>query len=112
MATTDRPAAGPRSRTHTGAHAGEKEERCTRSSAASSLLFLVIFIILFQEGEKECVGPTASSLLGVAAASLGRLGAPLQEDVEALEGLRSRLQADWKLLQTTGPGFSKSLIRI
>uniref|UniRef100_A0AAQ4S8F1 Histone deacetylase 10 n=1 Tax=Gasterosteus aculeatus aculeatus TaxID=481459 RepID=A0AAQ4S8F1_GASAC len=69
-------------------------------------------LVLMQEGEKECVGPTASSLLGVAAASLGRLGAPLQEDVEALEGLRSRLQADWKLLQTTGPGFSKSLIRI
>ncbi|XP_040017966.2 polyamine deacetylase HDAC10 isoform X2 [Gasterosteus aculeatus] len=60
-------------------------------------------LVLMQEGEKECVGPTASSLLGVAAASLGRLGAPLQEDVEALEGLRSRLQADWKLLQTTGP---------
>uniref|UniRef100_G3NIB1 Histone deacetylase 10 n=1 Tax=Gasterosteus aculeatus aculeatus TaxID=481459 RepID=G3NIB1_GASAC len=59
-------------------------------------------LVLMQEGEKECVGPTASSLLGVAAASLGRLGAPLQEDVEALEGLRSRLQADWKLLQTTG----------
>ncbi|XP_037307374.2 polyamine deacetylase HDAC10 isoform X2 [Pungitius pungitius] len=60
-------------------------------------------LVLMEEGEEACVGPTASSLLGVAAASLGSLRAPLQDDVKALEGLRRRLQADWKLLQTTAP---------
>lgn len=58
--------------------------------------------LLFQEGEKACVGPTASSLLGVAAPPLGKLHAPLPEDVAALERLRLGLQADWKLLRTTG----------
>ncbi|XP_070763817.1 polyamine deacetylase HDAC10 [Enoplosus armatus] len=58
-------------------------------------------LVLMQEGEKGCVGPTASSLLGDAAPSLGQLHAPLPEDVEALERLRHRLQTDWKLLQTT-----------
>ncbi|XP_041795005.1 polyamine deacetylase HDAC10 [Chelmon rostratus] len=61
-------------------------------------------LVLIQEGEKACVAPTASSLLGDAAPSLGQLQAPLPEDVEALERLRLRLQADWKLLQTTAPG--------
>ncbi|XP_068579965.1 polyamine deacetylase HDAC10 [Cebidichthys violaceus] len=60
-------------------------------------------LVLMQEGEKACVGPTASSLLGVAAPSLGKLPAPQPDDVEALERLRHRLQADWKLLQTTAP---------
>uniref|UniRef100_A0A7N8WQ36 Histone deacetylase 10 n=1 Tax=Mastacembelus armatus TaxID=205130 RepID=A0A7N8WQ36_9TELE len=46
--------------------------------------------------------PTASSLLGEAAPSLGQLHAPLPEDVEAIESLRHKLKADWKLLQTTG----------
>uniref|UniRef100_A0A8C3ACY8 Histone deacetylase 10 n=1 Tax=Cyclopterus lumpus TaxID=8103 RepID=A0A8C3ACY8_CYCLU len=59
-------------------------------------------LVLMQEGEKACVGPTASSLLGVAAPPLGKLHAPLPEDVEALERLRLGLQADWKLLRTTG----------
>ncbi|XP_070687142.1 polyamine deacetylase HDAC10 [Pempheris klunzingeri] len=61
-------------------------------------------LVLLQEGEKACVGSTASSLLGDAAPSLGQLHAPQMEDVEALERLRHRLQAHWKLLQTTAPG--------
>ncbi|XP_038561880.1 polyamine deacetylase HDAC10 [Micropterus salmoides] len=60
-------------------------------------------LVLMQEGEKACVGPTASSLLGDAAPPLGQLRAPLPEDVAALERLRHILQADWKLLQTTAP---------
>ncbi|TKS73697.1 Histone deacetylase 10 [Collichthys lucidus] len=59
-------------------------------------------LVLMQEEEKACVAPTASSLLGDPAPSLGQLHAPLPEDVEALERLRRRLQVDWKLLQTTG----------
>ncbi|XP_040893339.1 polyamine deacetylase HDAC10 isoform X2 [Toxotes jaculatrix] len=58
-------------------------------------------LVLMQEGEKSCVGPTASSLLGDAASSLGQLLAPQPEHVESLESLRHRLKADWKLLQTT-----------
>ncbi|KAM8892500.1 polyamine deacetylase HDAC10 isoform 4-T4 [Spinachia spinachia] len=64
-------------------------------------------LVLMEEGEKACVGTTASSLLGVAAASLGSVRAPPQDDVKALEGLRRRLQDDWKLLQTTGDFTSK-----
>ncbi|XP_037621879.1 polyamine deacetylase HDAC10 isoform X1 [Sebastes umbrosus] len=60
-------------------------------------------LVLMQEGERSCVGPTASSLLGDAAPALGQIHAPLPEDVEALERLRHRLQADWKLLQNTAP---------
>ncbi|KAM7002092.1 polyamine deacetylase HDAC10 [Tautogolabrus adspersus] len=60
-------------------------------------------LVLMQEAEKAWVGLTASSLLGDAAPSLGQLDAALPEDVEALERLRHRLQADWKLLQTTAP---------
>ncbi|XP_039663890.1 polyamine deacetylase HDAC10 isoform X1 [Perca fluviatilis] len=60
-------------------------------------------LVLMQEGETSCVGPTASCLSGDAAPSLGKLHAPLPEDVEALERLRHRLQVDWKLLQTTAP---------
>ncbi|KAM4618505.1 polyamine deacetylase HDAC10 isoform 2-T2 [Polymixia lowei] len=60
-------------------------------------------LVLMQENEKASVSPTASSLQGTPAPSLGPLGAPLPEDVEALERLRHRLQADWKLLQTTAP---------
>ncbi|XP_042352615.1 polyamine deacetylase HDAC10 isoform X3 [Plectropomus leopardus] len=58
-------------------------------------------LVLMQEDEKACVGPTASSLLGNAAPSLGQLDAPLVEDLEALERLRRKMQTDWKLLQTT-----------
>ncbi|XP_041652369.1 polyamine deacetylase HDAC10 isoform X2 [Cheilinus undulatus] len=60
-------------------------------------------LVLMQEAEKACVSPTASSLLGHAAPSLGQLNAPLLEDVEMMERLRHRLQVDWKLLQTTAP---------
>nr|XP_020480994.1 histone deacetylase 10 [Monopterus albus] len=60
-------------------------------------------LVLMQDVERACVGPTASSLLGDAAPSLGQLHAPLPEDVEAVESLRHRLKADWKLLQTTAP---------
>ncbi|GLD58977.1 histone deacetylase 10 [Lates japonicus] len=58
-------------------------------------------LVLMQDGEKECVGPTASSLLRYPAPSLGQLLAPLPEDVASIESLRHRLKADWKLLQTT-----------
>lgn len=60
-------------------------------------------LVLMQEDEKACVAPTAFSLLGDPPPSLGQLHAPLPEDAEALERLRHRLQADWKLLQTTAP---------
>nr|XP_033490307.1 polyamine deacetylase HDAC10 [Epinephelus lanceolatus] len=60
-------------------------------------------LVLLQEGEMAFVSPTASSLLGDAAPSLGQLHSPLAEDVEALERLRHKLQMDWKLLQTTAP---------
>uniref|UniRef100_A0A3Q1BA68 Histone deacetylase domain-containing protein n=1 Tax=Amphiprion ocellaris TaxID=80972 RepID=A0A3Q1BA68_AMPOC len=59
-------------------------------------------LVLMQEDEKACVGPTASCLLGDPAPPLERLQAALPEDVEAMERLRHKLQAAWKLLQTTG----------
>jgi len=65
-----------------------------------SLTFLLFFAL--QESEKACTGPTASTLLGDPAPPLEQLQAPLSEDVEAVERQRGRLQADWKLLQTTG----------
>nr|XP_019934185.1 PREDICTED: histone deacetylase 10 [Paralichthys olivaceus] len=58
-------------------------------------------LVLMQDNEKECVGPTVSSLLGDPAPSLGPLLAPLSEDVESVEKLRDRLKAEWKLLQNT-----------
>uniref|UniRef100_A0A3Q1BEE0 Histone deacetylase domain-containing protein n=1 Tax=Amphiprion ocellaris TaxID=80972 RepID=A0A3Q1BEE0_AMPOC len=58
-------------------------------------------LVLMQD-EKACVGPTASCLLGDPAPPLERLQAALPEDVEAMERLRHKLQAAWKLLQTTG----------
>ncbi|XP_028287029.1 polyamine deacetylase HDAC10 [Parambassis ranga] len=58
-------------------------------------------LVLIQEAEKSCVGPTASSLLGNPAPSLAQLQAPLPEGVAALERLRKRLQANWKFLQIT-----------
>ncbi|XP_047451563.1 polyamine deacetylase HDAC10 isoform X2 [Mugil cephalus] len=60
-------------------------------------------LVLMQEDEKACVGPTASSLLWDPAPPLGQLQAPLPEDVEGVERLRQKLQAEWKLLQTTAP---------
>ncbi|XP_059191347.1 polyamine deacetylase HDAC10 [Centropristis striata] len=60
-------------------------------------------LVLLQEGESGCVDATASSLLGEAARPLGQLPAPPPGDMETLERLRQRLQADWKLLQTTAP---------
>ncbi|KAK2842539.1 hypothetical protein Q5P01_012739 [Channa striata] len=60
-------------------------------------------LVLMREDERTRVGPTASSLLGNAAPSLGQLHAPLPEDVKAVESLRHRLKSDWKLLQTTAP---------
>ncbi|XP_076027898.1 polyamine deacetylase HDAC10 [Genypterus blacodes] len=60
-------------------------------------------LVLMQENEKASVDVTASCLLGNPAACLGPLDAPLPEDVETLERLRLRLQADWNLLQTTAP---------
>uniref|UniRef100_A0A3P8SDT6 Histone deacetylase 10 n=1 Tax=Amphiprion percula TaxID=161767 RepID=A0A3P8SDT6_AMPPE len=60
-------------------------------------------LVLMQEDEKACVGPTASCLLGDPAPPLERLQAALPEDVEAMERLRHKLQAPWKLLRTTAP---------
>lgn len=60
-------------------------------------------LVLMQEGEKACVAPTTSSLLGDAAPCLGQLHTSVPEDVEMLERLRQTLQVDWKLLQTTAP---------
>uniref|UniRef100_A0A8C7I292 Histone deacetylase 10 n=1 Tax=Oncorhynchus kisutch TaxID=8019 RepID=A0A8C7I292_ONCKI len=59
-------------------------------------------LALLQEGEEEAVGTTAASLLGDPAPSLGPLGAPLPEDMEAMERLRQRLQTHWGLLQNAG----------
>ncbi|XP_053283241.1 polyamine deacetylase HDAC10 [Pleuronectes platessa] len=58
-------------------------------------------LVLMQDNDKECVGPTASSLLGDPAPSLGPLLAPPSEDVESVEKLRDRLKAEWTLLQNT-----------
>ncbi|KAM3870169.1 polyamine deacetylase HDAC10 [Diretmus argenteus] len=60
-------------------------------------------LVVMQEKESESVALTSIPLMGKPAPSLGPLGAPLPEDVEALESQRRRLQADWKLLQTTAP---------
>ncbi|XP_077373528.1 polyamine deacetylase HDAC10 isoform X2 [Festucalex cinctus] len=58
-------------------------------------------LVLVQEGDEALVTPTASSLCGSPAPPLGRLPAPVVEDVEAVERLRVRLQADWMLLRTS-----------
>ncbi|RVE71672.1 hypothetical protein OJAV_G00054250 [Oryzias javanicus] len=60
-------------------------------------------LVLLQEDDKACVGPTASVLQGNPAPPLGQLQASPTEDAEAVERLRSRLQADWKLLMTAAP---------
>ncbi|KAM6936987.1 polyamine deacetylase HDAC10 [Xenentodon cancila] len=60
-------------------------------------------LVLMQEDDKACVIPTASTLLGDPAPPLEHFDAPLSEDLVAAERLRQRLQADWKLLQTTAP---------
>ncbi|XP_028307254.1 polyamine deacetylase HDAC10 isoform X2 [Gouania willdenowi] len=60
-------------------------------------------LVLIQEDEKACVGLTGSALLGFPAPSLEVCNAPLLENLEVVEGLRCRLQTDWKLLQTTAP---------
>ncbi|KAM9754067.1 polyamine deacetylase HDAC10 isoform 2-T2 [Menidia menidia] len=66
-------------------------------------------LVLMQEGEQARVGPTASTLLGEPALPLEHpLQAPLPEDVEAVETLRRRLQADWSLLQNTGAGSGRA----
>ncbi|XP_057693818.1 polyamine deacetylase HDAC10 isoform X1 [Corythoichthys intestinalis] len=56
-------------------------------------------LVLMQEGYKALLGPTASSLTGTPAPSLGRLCAPPAETVEALDSLRRRLQVNWMLLR-------------
>ncbi|KAG7494227.1 histone deacetylase 10 [Solea senegalensis] len=64
-------------------------------------------LVLMQKGNEACVSPTASSLLGDPAPSLGPLVAPLPENVESVEMLRHRLKADWKLLQTTAQDIGR-----
>uniref|UniRef100_A0A3P8XTI7 Histone deacetylase domain-containing protein n=1 Tax=Esox lucius TaxID=8010 RepID=A0A3P8XTI7_ESOLU len=63
-------------------------------------------LALLQEGQREAVGATAASLLGDPAPSLGPLGAPCLEDMEAMERLRQRLQTHWGLLKTSVAGGS------
>uniref|UniRef100_A0A3Q2XUN6 Histone deacetylase 10 n=1 Tax=Hippocampus comes TaxID=109280 RepID=A0A3Q2XUN6_HIPCM len=58
-------------------------------------------LVLVQEDDKAFVKPTASSLSGSPAPSLGQLPAPVDEDVEALERLRGGLQAHWMLVRTS-----------
>uniref|UniRef100_A0A8C8LYM4 Histone deacetylase domain-containing protein n=1 Tax=Oncorhynchus tshawytscha TaxID=74940 RepID=A0A8C8LYM4_ONCTS len=58
--------------------------------------------------QEEAVGTTAASLLGDPAPSLGPLGAPLPEDMEAMERLRQRLQTHWGLLQNAGEQMIKA----
>ncbi|XP_077452295.1 polyamine deacetylase HDAC10 isoform X2 [Stigmatopora argus] len=58
-------------------------------------------LVLLREGHEAFIGPTASSLTGTPAPSLGQVGASQAEDFEALDGLRRRLQVDWKLLRTS-----------
>uniref|UniRef100_A0A3Q3F9K0 Histone deacetylase 10 n=1 Tax=Labrus bergylta TaxID=56723 RepID=A0A3Q3F9K0_9LABR len=67
-------------------------------------------LVLMQVNAIPILDILPSSLLGDAAPSLRQLDAPLPEDVEALERLRHRLQADWKLLQTTGEHADAILI--
>ncbi|XP_061532593.1 polyamine deacetylase HDAC10 isoform X2 [Phycodurus eques] len=58
-------------------------------------------LVLIQRDDKALVSPTLASLSGSPSPCLGRLPAPLAEDVEALERLRRRLQVDWMLLRTS-----------
>ncbi|MEQ2164240.1 hypothetical protein GOODEAATRI_004578, partial [Goodea atripinnis] len=58
-------------------------------------------LVLMQVNEKACMGSTASALLGHPAPPLQDLQTPFPEDGYPLERLRERLQADWKMLQTT-----------
>ncbi|KAK5615430.1 hypothetical protein CRENBAI_001149 [Crenichthys baileyi] len=58
-------------------------------------------LVLMQVNEKASMGSTASALLGHPAPPLQELQTPFPEDGDALERLRERLQADWKMLQTT-----------
>uniref|UniRef100_A0A3P9LBV3 Histone deacetylase 10 n=1 Tax=Oryzias latipes TaxID=8090 RepID=A0A3P9LBV3_ORYLA len=67
-------------------------------------------LVLLQEDDKACVGPTASILLGNPAPPLGQLPASLKEDAEAVERLRSRLQADWNLVLATGESPKESTL--
>uniref|UniRef100_A0A3B3UGE5 Histone deacetylase 10 n=1 Tax=Poecilia latipinna TaxID=48699 RepID=A0A3B3UGE5_9TELE len=59
-------------------------------------------LVLMQTNDGACMGPTASALLGHPAPPLQELLTPLPDDGGALERMRERLQADWKMLQTTG----------
>ncbi|XP_077567257.1 polyamine deacetylase HDAC10 [Stigmatopora nigra] len=58
-------------------------------------------LVLLREDHEVFIGPTASSLTGNPAPSLGQFGTSQAEDFEALEGLRGRLQVDWKMLKTS-----------
>ncbi|XP_076863107.1 polyamine deacetylase HDAC10-like isoform X2 [Brachyhypopomus gauderio] len=57
--------------------------------------------LLQRDCGSEMVSATGVSLLGSPAPSLGPLGAPLSEDVEALEAQRQRLKSQWGLLLKT-----------
>lgn len=57
-------------------------------------------LVIMQDSEESSLAPTVSSLLGTPAPPLGPPSAAPTEDAEAVEKLRHKLQADWKLLQT------------
>uniref|UniRef100_A0A3B5MUC9 Histone deacetylase domain-containing protein n=1 Tax=Xiphophorus couchianus TaxID=32473 RepID=A0A3B5MUC9_9TELE len=57
-------------------------------------------LVLMQTNDGACMGPTASVLLGHPAPPLQELLTRLPDDGDALERMRERLQADWKMLET------------
>lgn len=106
MAPADRPAAELCSRTHAGITAGVMPRVIFHLLGGESETNVIVFLL--KEDDEACVGPTASILLGNPAPPLGQLPASLKEDAEAVERLRSRLQADWNLLLTTGESTEES----
>ncbi|XP_048863310.1 polyamine deacetylase HDAC10 isoform X2 [Brienomyrus brachyistius] len=66
-------------------------------------------LVLMQGAEEETIRATAASLLGEPAQSLGTLGGPLPESLDAVEKLRLKLETQWGLLQTRAEGGSRLL---
>lgn len=55
-----------------------------------------------QDCDRALLKAIGASLSGAPAASLGPLGPPLADNVEAIETQRQRLQKQWGLLSNTG----------
>ncbi|XP_023647151.1 polyamine deacetylase HDAC10 isoform X2 [Paramormyrops kingsleyae] len=64
-------------------------------------------LVLMQGDEEETIRTTAASLLGEPAQSLGTLGDPLPESMDAVEKLRLKLETQWGLLQTRGQNLPR-----